>query len=103
MNWQWAAKHFNELEGAWQTPSTPTLGGVTVGNGTVDASYHVMGNVTLVRVVFTLGGTSAITGPISFTLDTPATGTATGSAVYTQTGTKRWSGTVYISGSTATL
>ena len=49
---------------AW-TAYTPTLGGVTVGNGTTSFFYSRIGKTVFVKGKFTLGSTSAITGSIS--------------------------------------
>jgi hypothetical protein len=54
---------------------TPTLSGVTIGNGTLSAAYNRIGDLVTVTVRFALGSTSAITGavyisvPISATMD----------------------------------
>ena len=52
-----------EVGGAWQT-YTPTLGGFTLGNGTMVAKYWRIGKTYLVKVSVTSGSTSATTNPI---------------------------------------
>lgn len=59
---------------AWVT-YTPTLTGVTSGNGTLVAVYNQVGRIVHWTVKFTLGNTSAITGVITVTL--PATAART--------------------------
>jgi hypothetical protein len=46
------------------TAYTPTLTGVTLGNGTVTGSYCRVNNFVHVNGVFTFGSTSAITGTV---------------------------------------
>jgi hypothetical protein len=67
--------------GTWTT-WTPTWSGITVGNGTTVARYSQINKVVHCRVQFTLGSTSSIAGPVTFTL--PAT--ASSSAVVTMQG-----------------
>ena len=67
----------------WDTPSsgltyaawTPTLSGITAGNGTTVARYAQSGKFVTGSFIFTFGSTSAITGNVNFTL--PVTGRAT--------------------------
>lgn len=47
----------------WQA-CTPTLDNVTIGNGTLSASYVQVGKTVFCRVTFVLGSTSAITGSV---------------------------------------
>lgn len=54
-------------ETAWTT-WTPTLSGVTIGNGTVQAYYRKYGTTVNIAFGITLGSTSAITGDIQVTL-----------------------------------
>jgi len=57
---------------AWEDFSgSVTFGGVTVGNGEIDAKYKQIGKTTFFKLTFKLGSESAITGDISMTL--PAT------------------------------
>jgi hypothetical protein len=53
--------------GAW-TSYTPTLAGITLGNGTMSARYALIGKTMHLRFDFTLGSTSAITGQARFSL-----------------------------------
>ena len=53
--------------GAW-TAYTPTLAGITLGNGTMSARYALIGKTMHLRFDFTLGSTSAITGQARFSL-----------------------------------
>ena len=63
--------------GAWTT-YTPTLSGITFGNGTIVARYTQIGKVVFATVRITLGSTSAVTGAMAITL--PVTGRAGSSA-----------------------
>ena len=58
---------FGALGSAWQS-WTPTLGGITIGNGTVVAKYCVIGKTLLFHVHIILGSTSVITGRITVSL-----------------------------------
>jgi len=50
------------------TSYTPTLANLTIGNGTVSASYCIIGKTVIGRIIITFGSTSAMgTGP-TFTL-----------------------------------
>ena len=53
--------------GTW-TSYTPSTGGITVGNGTIVASYSIVNKLVFGSILFTLGTTSAITGDVYFTL-----------------------------------
>jgi hypothetical protein len=57
--------------GGWTT-FTPSITGVTVGNGTTTARYAQIGKTVFVEFNFTLGSTSAITGTPSFALPVSA-------------------------------
>lgn len=59
-----------ELGGAW-ADWTPTWTNVTVGNGTVTATYTQVGKTVHARCVFTLGSTSSVTGTVL--IDFPVT------------------------------
>jgi len=50
---------------------TPTTGGITLGNGSVVASYSKIDKIIFGSILFTLGSTSAITGDVYFSF--PAT------------------------------
>lgn len=52
---------------AW-TSWTPTLTGITLGNGTITSRYLQIGKTVHFSFIFTLGTTSAITGAVSITL-----------------------------------
>lgn len=62
---------------AWQS-WTPTLTGITIGNGTINANYCQIGKAVFCRFIFTLGTTSSVTGATSFTLPVTANGIYTG-------------------------
>jgi len=63
---------------AW-TAYTPTVSsGLTVGNGTWASSYMQIGKIVHLRIRFTLGTTSAVTGALSLGL--PVTGAIAGYA-----------------------
>jgi hypothetical protein len=47
---------------------TPTLTGVTLGNGTITARYNVIGKTMSIRFRLQLGSTSSVTGSPSFSL-----------------------------------
>jgi hypothetical protein len=64
---------------AWTT-YTPTTTNITVGNGTWSSSYIQLGKTVHIRVRFTLGSTSAITGAATFSLPITAAGFAYGTA-----------------------
>lgn len=67
----------------WATPSsgltyttwTPTIAGITVGNGTTVARYAQSGKFVTGSFLFTLGSTSSVSGPVSFTLPVTAKST----------------------------
>jgi len=54
------------------TDYAPTLTNITEGNGTVQARYHQVGTHVSVKVLFTLGSTSAIGTSPRFSLPIPA-------------------------------
>jgi hypothetical protein len=59
------------------TSYTPTLTAITLGNGTLTASYQQIGKTVNVRILFTLGSTSAVSSFPRFSLpinvDVPST------------------------------
>ena len=83
--------------GSW-TSYTPTLGGVTVGNGISVFGYQQIGKVIHVRGNFTLGINSAITGSITVSLPVQATGNfsanVSGNVIFIDAGTASYSGVV---------
>lgn len=54
---------------------TPTLGGITLGNGTLACKYKSIGKTTFFIFSLTIGGTTSFAGAFTFTL--PSTGVAT--------------------------
>jgi len=64
---------------AW-TSYTPTTTNITIGNGTWSSSYAMVGKTVHLKVRFTLGSTSAITGAATFSLPVTATGFGYGTA-----------------------
>ena len=58
-----ASADVSDAYGVWQD-YTPTMGNVTVGDGTLLGRYAQVGNLVAYSVEFTLGSTSAITGII---------------------------------------
>jgi hypothetical protein len=64
---------------AW-TSYTPTTTNITIGNGTWASSYIQIGKTVHLKVRFTLGSTSAITGAATFSLPVTATGFGYGTA-----------------------
>lgn len=83
---------------AW-TAYTPTVSGITIGNGTFSASYARVGKNVTLKVRFTLGSTSAITGAATFSLPVNATGFGYGTANLNCAGSN-YQGVALISGST---
>lgn len=67
-------------EGTWTT-YTPTLGGVTLGNGTRTAKYYQFNKIGFVSLDFTLGSTSDITGDFSCPLPSAWTAASTGAGI----------------------
>jgi hypothetical protein len=55
--------------GGGGTSWTPTISGVTVGNGTTQGRYYQVGSLVFFHMNFYLGSTSAVAGPI--TMPTP--------------------------------
>lgn len=56
---------------AWQS-WTPTWTNLTVGNGTVDCTYVQIGKTVIVKVQFTFGSTSSVSGSPQLTLPVTA-------------------------------
>lgn len=63
---------------AW-TAWTPTWGGLTIGNATVQARYLKVGKAVWFNARAVLGSTSSVSGDLSFTL--PVTGTTSISSI----------------------
>lgn len=86
--------------GAWQD-WTPTLTGITIGNGTVVAKYIQIGKTVHFRLSITFGGTSSASGGIAVTLPvTSATylaNTPIGTATMTDSGSGNYMGHTHIS------
>jgi hypothetical protein len=57
------------------TSFSPSLGGITIGNGTVSAFYTQIGKHVHAQVRITLGSTSVVTGAIKFSLPITADNT----------------------------
>ncbi len=69
-DWDQLLENLSEIGGAW-TAYTPTLGGWTQGNGTVDGAYRLAGKRLLGRCYFSFGSTSAAAASgATFTLPT---------------------------------
>lgn len=71
------ASRLNHIEGdltwggfAWQS-WTPTLSGMSIGNGTVTAKFKKLGKTVVARLTVVFGSTSSVSGLIQFSL--PAT------------------------------
>lgn len=62
------------------TTWTPSWSGITVGNGTTVARYAQINKVIHCRVQFTVGSTSSIAGPVTFTLPVAASSSAVSSS-----------------------
>ena len=59
--------------GAWKA-YTPTLSGLTIGNGTLNFVYAQIGKTVHVRGIATLGTTSTMTGPLDIGIPVTSTG-----------------------------
>ena len=76
------------------TSYTPTFGGLTLGNGTLNARYATLGKTVFLNIWLQLGSTSAITGDLYFNLPLGASKFSAGAVwledvsvgVYTGTG-----------------
>ena len=92
------ADHVHPTGGTDWAAFTPSLGNVTVGNGTSAGRWRLIDSKTLVfRTIFTLGSTSAITGNVSVGLPsglTAETGTLqrAGCRVYDSSATAAYAG-----------
>jgi len=62
--------------GLWTT-FTPTISGITLGNGTKTGSYCQIADTTFFRVVVTFGSTTSITSNIDLTMPTTPVGYST--------------------------
>jgi hypothetical protein len=60
-------ENMTAIGGAWES-YTPTFTNVTTTGGTIDAKYVAAGKLHIVRLKFTLGASSAVTGTPEFTL-----------------------------------
>ena len=63
---------------------TPTLAGITIGNGTVAASFTRVNKLVYGSINITLGSTSVITGTVTFTV--PVTASANSASLLTGDG-----------------
>ncbi len=89
------------IGGDWAS-YTPSITGGTVGNGTLTGSFVQIGKTVVFRAAFTLGSTSTITGNFSFSLPlTASSGNFVATATIEDTGTARYFGMCYTSGTTA--
>jgi hypothetical protein len=99
---------FNGVQAAW-TAYTPTLTGITLGNGTLNCAFTRYGKTIKVRGNFNAGSTTTYSATtFAFTLPvTPSTaytttgGAAAGAAYIVATAATRCSGTAYITGAGA--
>lgn len=86
-----ATKIFRPDPGA-STSYAPIVGGITIGNGSVDARFQLIAEKLLwIGIRITLGSTSSFTGDFSFTLPFNAAanpGRQTLSAIYVDEGTR---------------
>jgi hypothetical protein len=62
--------------GLWTT-FTPTISGVTLGNGSKSGSYCQIADTVFFRVIMVLGSTTSITAEVDLTLPTTASGYST--------------------------
>lgn len=80
---------------------TPTLSGLTIGNGTLNFVYCQIGKTVHVRGIATLGTTSSMTGPLDVGI--PVTSTGYGTTGMSPIGNATfWSGSVPIGFGTLT-
>lgn len=69
------AAHMNGLQAAWDS-YTPTVGGWSLGNGTINGWYLQVGRTIHFRILFTTGSSTTYSGGPNFTL--PVTAVALG-------------------------
>jgi hypothetical protein len=85
--------------GATQFPwvsYSPSIGGLTLGNGTISTRYQAIGKTYIVNITVTLGSTSAITGDLRFGLPTSANKFSAGSTWLEDVSVGVYTGTVLI-------
>ena len=82
------------------TAWTPTLGSITIGNGTVAARYAKVGKMVNFHLKITLGSTSAVTGRITFTLPSTANQTINFAGMFTSGGGTDFPGVFFPIGAT---
>jgi len=63
--------NFKAIGDVW-TAYTPTLGGWTLGNGTLSGSYIQAGKLIHFRIIFTVGSTTTISGAPNFSIPAAA-------------------------------
>lgn len=85
----------HDLGGTWRT-YTPTITGLTIGNGSITGRYAVIGKTVTGTLFFTAGSTTTYSGIFSFSLPIATAGWYTGDyvplghgAVHNGTGTTR--------------
>lgn len=98
-----------QLKSDTWTSWTPSLTGVTIGNGTLSGAYQRIGNTIIAKFHFKMGTTSAITGTVQFAL--PVSGVSSmstlewnyiGNASLTDEGTAVYGATIHTNSSTTT-
>jgi hypothetical protein len=89
---------YGSVSGTYAT-YTPTLTGITVGNGTTTARFSQIGKVVNGSVKFTLGSTSSITGGIIVSLPTSVGGVVAVTGSFTDNGAGAYGLGYEISGS----
>lgn len=81
------------------TTYTPTLTGITLGNGTISASYTKSGNLIFDDITITFGSTTAVTGSVTISgLQSAASGTASPQTRFVGTVNLRDTGSAYYVG-----
>ena len=90
--------------GAWVS-WTPTLGGITIGNGTLACFYIQIAKTVIAKFRFTFGSTSDVTATTTFTLPVTASSNFTafdsvGTATFQDFESNLYLGSVYISSTT---
>jgi hypothetical protein len=88
------------------TTFTPTLQGITIGNGTITASYTRVQKQIHLQVFITFGSTTAVTGTMGITLPVTATSAevncSIGTARILDSGTGYFAGHMYLAATTVT-
>jgi hypothetical protein len=85
------------------TTYTPTLSGMTIGNGTITAGYAKIGKIVTGSVKVVLGSTSSITGNITVSMPTSATGIIQASVLLVDDNVASYDSITFTSGSSLVI